>query len=55
MELGLGQLRLNPRDFWSMTLPELSAAARGAGSRAGNDAMTRQRLASMVIQFPDGT
>jgi uncharacterized phage protein (TIGR02216 family) len=27
MRTGLGELRLAPRDFWSMTLKELAAAA----------------------------
>ena len=53
MEIGLGALRLAPRDFWAMTLPELSAAAKGAGFDVGDEAMTRERLSALAAQFPD--
>ncbi|MFZ3035385.1 MAG: phage tail assembly chaperone [Parvibaculum sp.] len=53
MEIGLGALRLPPPDFWAMTLPELSAAATGAGFGASVDAMTRERLSALSAQFPD--
>ena len=53
MEIGLGALRLAPRDFWAMTLPELSAAARGAGLGASDAPMTRGRLAALAVEFPD--
>lgn len=52
MELGLGHLRLSPRDFWAMTLPELSAALGGSDlGRA--QAITRQSLASLCRTYPD--
>lgn len=54
MEIGLGALRLAPRDFWAMTLPELGAAARGAGFWGGDEMMTRERLETLSAQFPDG-
>ncbi|MGV8996398.1 MAG: phage tail assembly chaperone [Parvibaculaceae bacterium] len=53
MELGFGQLRLAPDQFWRMTLRELSAAAKGAGLGAGGEAMTQASLLSLTEQFPD--
>jgi uncharacterized phage protein (TIGR02216 family) len=47
MYLGLGVLRLPPKDFWQMTLKELSAAISAPQScdtkidRAGLDALMR--------------
>ncbi len=52
MELGLGQLRLAPETFWSMTLSELAAAAKGAGL-TNSETMTRQSLAVLTQKFPD--
>lgn len=54
MEIGLGHLGLGPRDFWRLTLPELAAAARGAGL-AGDEAgaMTRAKLDLLAERFPD--
>lgn len=54
MEIGLGHLKLGPRDFWRLTLPELAAAARGAGL-AGDEggAMTRAMLEGLAERFPD--
>jgi len=53
MRLGLGVLRLAPRDFWAMTPRELAAAATALAppppappSRAALDALMRR--------FPDG-
>lgn len=52
MEIGLGHLRLAPRDFWRMTLPELAAAARdGAGSGAPH--ASRATLDELMTRFPD--
>ena len=53
MELGLGQLRLAPDQFWRMTLRELSAAARGARPETGGEAMTRASLSMLEMRFPD--
>lgn len=48
MRFGLGHLRLAPRDFWAMTLPELRAAI-------GPTAATPDRaaLADLMRTFPD--
>lgn len=56
MEVGLGRLRLGPRDFWRLTLPELAAAARGAGTggRQG-EAMPRMVFDRLTERFPDRT
>tara|TARA_R110000824_G_scaffold366730_2_gene555675 strand:- start:211494 stop:211679 length:186 start_codon:yes stop_codon:yes gene_type:complete len=52
MEIGLGQLRLAPRDFWAMTLPELCAAAGGApGVHATGP--TRKDFEVLSENFPD--
>lgn len=54
MEIGLGHLRLGPHDFWRLTLPELAAAARGAGLAAdAGEAMTRANLDRLAETFPD--
>lgn len=53
MQIGMGLLRLSPRDFWAMTLPELNAAAIGAGLAQGPDTMTRQTLEALRVKFPD--
>lgn len=52
MEIGLGHLRLAPRDFWRMTLPELAAAARARGS-GSSIVMSRRALDKLADQFPD--
>jgi uncharacterized phage protein (TIGR02216 family) len=50
MQLGLGQLRLAPKDFWAMTLRELNAAlGLGASARA----MTRGDLGLLLERYPD--
>jgi uncharacterized phage protein (TIGR02216 family) len=47
MRLGLGELRLAPEAFWSMTLKELAAALPGP------DAMARDDLSRLMKRFPD--
>ena len=53
MGLGIGVLRLGPRDFWALTPRELTAAlkALGLGRPAPTD---RATLDSLMRQFPDG-
>lgn len=56
MAVGLGQLRLAPRDFWAMTISEMRAAQRGMAGRigkAGRRGMTRARLHELMQRFPD--
>ena len=54
MALGLGILRLDPRAFWSMTVPEFTAAASAVmGPRAPSALPTRHDLAHLMNQFPD--
>lgn len=50
MRAGLGGLRLSPGAFWSLTPRELAAIL---GSSAAIAPMTRDRLQSLVRQFPD--
>jgi uncharacterized phage protein (TIGR02216 family) len=50
MALGLGLLRMAPRDFWSMTPRELAAAMRPPQAP---DAPGRDALAGMMAAFPD--
>jgi uncharacterized phage protein (TIGR02216 family) len=47
MQLGFGQLRLAPRDFWSMTLKELNAALPRLHP------MARRELERLMERFPD--
>ncbi|MBI1385706.1 MAG: phage tail assembly chaperone [Rhizobiales bacterium] len=54
MALGLGVLRLSPREFWSMTPIELDAAIRGLEGRfdvAG--APLRADLLALMARYPD--
>ena len=53
MAIGLGLLRLSPRDFWSMTPRELEGAMR-ALSPAGRAAPGRAELEALMKRFPDG-
>ena len=54
MALGLGVLRLDPRAFWAMTVPEFTAAARAImGPHAPSTLPTRADLARLISQFPD--
>ena len=47
MQLGFAELRLAPRDFWSMTLKELNAALPRAYP------MSRDDLTGLMERFPD--
>jgi uncharacterized phage protein (TIGR02216 family) len=47
MQLGLGVLRLGPRDFWSSTLREIAAAFPAAPRP------TRRDLDDLMQRFPD--
>ena len=49
MELGLGVLRLNPRDFWAATPREIAAAF----PKHASPATDRAGLEQLMRQFPD--
>ena len=49
MRFGLGELRLAPRDFWAMTLPELRAAT----GRSRTPPPPRRALDDLMRLFPD--
>jgi uncharacterized phage protein (TIGR02216 family) len=49
MRLGLGVLRLSPREFWAATPREIAAAFSGAR----REAMGRAGLAALMQRFPD--
>jgi uncharacterized phage protein (TIGR02216 family) len=51
MALGLGQLRLAPDAFWSMTLRELMAAA---GTHTIEQGLPRTLLTQLMERYPDG-
>ncbi len=54
MALGLGLLRLPPRQFWEMTPREIAAAMRGlAGDSAAIAPPTRSDLAHLEDHFRD--
>lgn len=50
MRFGLGTLRLSPRAFWAMSLPELRAALSIHEGTAPPD---RDGLADLMRRFPD--
>lgn len=53
MRLGLGRLRLAPRDFWAMSLGEWRALIEGHFGVAA-PAMTRAGLEALMKVYPDG-
>lgn len=54
MALGLGLLRLPPRQFWDMTPREIAAAMRGlAGDAAPLSPPTRSDLSRLEDHFKD--
>lgn len=53
MAIGLGLLRLSPRDFWSMTPREFERAVR-VMLPGGRDAPGRAELEALMKRFPDG-
>jgi len=54
MALGLGLLRLDPRAFWSMTIPEFSAATRAILPPSTTlDPPRRADITSLMASFPD--
>jgi len=53
MAIGLGVLRLPPRDFWAMTPAELGRAISGLTGNAPVSPMTRRRLDALMARFPD--
>ncbi|MEP1206728.1 MAG: phage tail assembly chaperone [Rhizobiaceae bacterium] len=52
MRFGLGQLRLAPKDFWALSLPELNAALR-FHHPAAVSLLSRQDLNQMMHKHPD--
>ncbi len=56
MAFGLGTLRLSPKQFWQLTLPELSAALHGiTGSFSGvsSSVISQKQLDKLVALYPD--
>lgn len=53
MAIGLGVLRLSPRDFWAMTPVELARAISGLTGGSPAVPMTRDSLAALMARFPD--
>jgi len=54
MAIGLGVLRLPPRDFWAMTPAELGRAVSGLTGGADGAQMSRHSLDMLMARFPDG-
>lgn len=52
MGVGLGLLRLSPKDFWAMT-PREFASACGLGVSGGSAAPGRDVLARLMAEYPD--
>lgn len=54
MRLGLGILRLAPKEFWGMTPRELAAAYEGVvGITARSTPLGRTNLEALMQRFPD--
>lgn len=54
MALGFGVLRLSPRDFWRLSLPELRAAIEGLyGIDERPLPPRRADLAALMRRYPD--
>ncbi len=53
MAIGLGVLRLSPRDFWAMTPIELGRAINGLTGGTPMRPMTRAGLQALIARFPD--
>lgn len=57
MAFGFGVLQLSPASFWSMSLPELSAAMQGFGSANGASGRVRPvhrtDLERLMARYPD--
>lgn len=55
MALALGRLRITPRDFWALTMPELEALLRGALGQGAHPAspLDHSVLADLLARFPD--
>ena len=49
------RLRITPRDFWTLTMPELEALLRGALGQGAQPAppLDRASLADLLARFPD--
>lgn len=52
MAIGLGVLRLAPKDFWTMTPREFERAVNLSVGRR-DDAPTRDALGRLMAAFPD--
>jgi len=53
MAIGLGVLRLPPREFWAMTPVEFGHAVSGLTGGAGSAPMSRSSLDVLMARFPD--
>jgi uncharacterized phage protein (TIGR02216 family) len=54
MAIGFGLLGLEPRAFWSLTLPELEAAVRGRFGAVGAEIPpSRRELDALARRYPD--
>jgi len=54
LAIGLGVLRLSPRDFWAMTPVELARAIAGLNGGMPAAPMSRGSLDALIARFPDG-
>ena len=53
MAIGLGVLRLPPRDFWAMTPVEFGRAVSGLTGAAADAPMSRESFNALMARFPD--
>ncbi|WMT91166.1 rcc01693 family protein [Pelagibacterium sp. H642] len=54
MAVGLGVLKLSPRQFWAMTPRELAAAHAGLTGRGAGAPLDRGALERLMALHPDG-
>ncbi|MBP1850902.1 phage tail assembly chaperone [Rhizobium halophytocola] len=52
LHAGLSLLRLEPKKFWTLTLPEFVALTGGLAGRG--ERFGRTRLAALMARYPDG-
>ncbi len=53
MQMGLGILKLSPRDFWAMTPKELALAITGLTGLQENANLSRADFNTLLQRFPD--
>ena len=53
MAFGFGVLKLSPKKFWKMSLPELQATIDGMCGYEVHDPLSREELSNLMQLYPD--